>query len=564
MHGSSKSTCAVVIQNILRTGLNPLIIAKTNKAIVGMNNAKTIARFLQENVGLSVTKDTWEERRLKAFQKKDTVDFVIVDESSQVGELDRIILQTVCKKVLYMGDQNQCKPIHDRQAVNTVYIHSLKEQYRFLNAEQISNNLPYQKLFTLFYKEKRKKKLADIFNDLVIGEITTKGFYEQDKNDYVLKNDYSSSFENHIDTLKKYADDDSIIIAFSQNAVDTINSILNEGGALKVGSKVSLKQNDYLNDQFNGYQYRIKQVLNNGKCVCTSIENEETYVFNNNWLALSYAITTMSAQGSSWKHVLGIDKTSPASELWTDRYVITTRAATSIHFLTSLGIGNKDVINLPEVFSTTKDVLSFYQNNAKEGNRNNLLYGCLLELDSLQSSDQSYSTLYNLAIESGLTEDEIKPMFDNHKNHKLKLLELDLNKNVRNTLYYTPVFNSGKTLAGSARICTLEEALAFKYIKHVAEELKDSNRIVIDCDSERTVALFEQYLDKTESYISENKDSAHLVFTTNRLVPTKHKREIDLLGNSKYSLRNIKANKKYNGVQAIPLTQEILDIFNEL
>lgn len=105
MHGSSKSTCAIVIQNILRANLNPLIIAKTNKAIVGMDNAKTIARFLQENIGLSVTKDTWEERRLKAFQKKDTVDFIIVDESSQVGELDRIILETVCKKVLYMGDQ---------------------------------------------------------------------------------------------------------------------------------------------------------------------------------------------------------------------------------------------------------------------------------------------------------------------------------------------------------------------------------------------------------------------------------------------------------------------------
>ena len=120
MHGSSKSTCAIVIQTILRANLNPLIVAKTNKAIVGMDNAKTIARFLQENVGLSVTKDTWEERRLKAFQKQDTIDFVIVDESSQVGELDRILLHTVCKKVLYCGDLNQCSPIHDRKAVDAI------------------------------------------------------------------------------------------------------------------------------------------------------------------------------------------------------------------------------------------------------------------------------------------------------------------------------------------------------------------------------------------------------------------------------------------------------------
>ena len=96
------------------------------------------------------------------------------------------------------------------------------------------------------------------------------------------------------------------------------------------------------------------------------------------------------------------------------------------------------------------------------------------------------------------------------------------------------------------------------------EELKNSNRIVIDCDSKETVKIFEQYLNKTESYVNEDRSSAHLVFTTDKVVPTKHKKDIDLLGNQKFSLRNIKENKVYNNLPSIELTQNILDLFNEL
>lgn len=458
----------------------------------------------------------------------------------------------------------QCKPIHDRQAVNVIYIHSLKEQYRFLNATQFKNEISYQKLFTLMYKEKRKQKLENIFNELIIGEISTNGFYEQDKNDYILRNDYSNSFTNYIDLLKEYSNDDSIIIAFSQNAVDTINNIINEGDNLKIGSKVSLKQNDYLNDQFNGYQYRIIETVGDSKYKCKSIETGSEYVFNRSWLALSYAITTMSAQGSSWPHVLGIDRTSPSQEIWTDRYVITTRASRSIKFLTSIGISNKEIINLPEFFSSSKDVLTFFSKNAKEGNRNNLLYGCLKELQNLKSSDNSFQTLYNLAIESGLKEQEVKAVFDHNLNKKLSLDLLSDNNNIRLVQYFTPVFNTGKTLSGSNRVCSKEEAEAYKYIKYIAEELKGGCRIVIDCDSSETVSKFIHLADKTESYISEDQSSAHFVFTTNKIIPTAHKNKIDLLGNEKYSLRNIKPNKLYNEKEAIPLTQDILDIFNEL
>lgn len=76
--------------------------------------------------------------------------------------------------------------------------------------------------------------------------------------------------------------------------------------------------------------------------------------------------------------------------------------------------------------------------------------------------------------------------------------------------------------------------------------------------------LFSEYLSQTESYVSSDKSSAHLVFTTDKLIRTSHKEGIDFLGNTLYTLRNIKSNKIPNNVEAIPITQEILDIFDGL
>lgn len=562
--GSSKSICALVIQNILRVNLNPLIVAKTNKAIANMDNAKTIAKFLYENVGLSVTKDSWEERRLKAFQKENTIDFVIVDESSQVGELERLILSTVCKKILYIGDIQQCKPIHDRQAINTQYLHSLKNQYRFLNSTMKIEDSCFQVKFTEYHKEKRRDKLISLFNQSVIGTFTTIGYYEKEDNKYVLKNDFSLSFDQYKETLDKYSTDDSVVIAFSQNAVDSINYILNDGLFFKIGSKVSLKINDYDNFQYNGYQYRIIKILENNEYLCKSIESGNEYVFSRSWLTLSYAITTMSSQGSQWKYVLGIDKTGPLTELWTDRYVITTRASISVSFLSSEGLSNSNI--KLQSLKTPKDILDKFIHNAKEGNRNNLLYSAVMELNEIDAPSVFYDKLNQLALKTGLPSSEIDSVFS-HKielSDKLILNNLSFNPSIRESKYFTPVFADGKTLKGSERTLTKEKALGFQHVKYIAEELKNSNRVVIDCDSKETVEKFKKYLNKTEAYINEDCSSAHFVFNTDKIIPTKHKHKIDLLGNEKFSLRNIKQNKTYNNLDTIELTQEILDIFNEL
>ena len=559
--GSSKSTSALVIQNILRVNLNPLIVAKTNKAISGMSNAKTISKFLQENVGLSTTKDTWEEKRLKAFQNKDSIPFLIVDESSQVGELERIILSTVCKKILFLGDISQCKPIHDRQAVNVIYLHSLKTQYRFFNSSMKIDDTCFQGLFSKYHKEKKREKLNELFDTSIKGYFNTFGYYEKEENKYILKNDYTESFNNYIDILKSYSNDNSIIIAYSQNAVDTINNIINEGTNFKIGSKVSLILNDYENNQYNGFQYRVLK-QENKKYLCKSIETGEEYLFHSSWLCLSYAITTMSAQGSQWKYVLGIDRTSPVTELWTDRYVIITRASIEVSFLSSNGM---DKNNLPvnPTFSP-RDILTRFVSQAKEGNRNNTLYYCVQELNKINSPSVYYDKLYKLALDTQLPISEVNTIFNDKISNNLSLNSLNYNLNLRTVQYFTPVFHNGKTLKGSDRILTKEEALQYSNISYIAEELKNSNRIVIDCDSKETVKIFEQYLNKTESYVNEDRSSAHLVFTTDKVVPTKHKKDIDLLGNQKFSLRNIKENKVYNNLPSIELTQNILDLFNEL
>ena len=202
-----------------------------------------------------------------------------------------------------------------------------------------------------------------------------------------------------------------------------------------------------------------------------------------------------------------------------------TRAAKSIKFLTSKGIENKDITPSLDVssFSLSFDnILSSFNNNAKEGNRNNLLYGCVKDLNKGNAPQMYYDTLYNLAVDSGLPPVEIESVFKAGKND-LKLNYLPLNSNVRIKQEYTPVFTNGKTLAGKDRKLNYQEASSFSNLKYVAEELKNSNRIVIDCDSKETVNLFSKYLDKTESYINKNQTSAHFIFITDRIIPNKNK-----------------------------------------
>lgn len=571
--GSSKSHCSKVLQHLLHDTM-PYISAITNKALNGVPNSKTVASLLQQYADIEIG-DDFKLQMLKASSKASSIPFLIVDESSQVGDSTRRILEIIADRILYLGDQEQLPPIKDKAGIDYNYLHTLTKQYRFIEAED-----DFQVNYSLLNKSKHYLRAEEYFKNKVIGTIQAVSKFRKAETEtgYETYSDFSNSFENYIDLLKQYQSDDHQIIVYSQNAVDTINAIVNEGKEIKLNSKVMLTVNDYTALQYNGFQYRVIEIKDK-KALCKSIETGAEYWFNISDLVLAYAMTTMKSQGSRFKHVLGITDTfKPYSKL--DRYVIVTRASHTIRCLTA----NKSEKNQELIIQDKTDTFSINSvinklKNSQEGSRNNTLYGCTKDLIKLNASDDDFNELTLVAKTIGLTDIEIQTTIDSAKvvpteSIKTKksgtskasfvLDDFQTNPNPRLTQYFTPVFKNHKTLLGKDRILSKEEAMAYPDILYIAEELKGSNRIVIDCDSKETVELFSEYLSQTESYVSTDKSSAHLVFTTDKLIRSSHKEGIDLLGNTLYTLRNIKDNKVYNDLKAIPLTQEILDLYENL
>lgn len=119
---------------------------------------------------------------------------------------------------------------------------------------------------------------------------------------------------------------------------------------------------------------------------------------------------------------------------------------------------------------------------------------------------------------------------------------------------------AAKVTMTKAQACLKRDRLSRKHSVEVkvAENLHGGNRVVFDLDNALTVKVFAKFLDLTEAYISEDKSSAHVVFTTDEVLRTVHTRagsdiKGDFLGNAAYQLRIEKSNKVYNGKEAIPL-----------
>lgn len=268
-------------------------------------------------------------------------------------------------------------------------------------------------------------------------------------------------------------------------------------------------------------------------------------------LVLGYALTTTKSQGSEWDHVLMIDGTSNLNERNRDRYVMVTRSGVSLKIL----VDSKAQLEIGVV-----DGALALLDRCEEGDRNTSLYRATKEL---------FGAIKDIALDKGLEEQEVdKTMLSavstptsnisSRSKRSFDLNSFPLLENPRLEKWYTPVFPNHKTLKGADQILTLEEAEAYEGKLYVAEQLKGSNRIVIDCDSKETVELFLRYKDLTESYYSE--DSMYLVFTTDRIIPSQRYNKLDIQGNKTLALRHIKPNKQPNGLEAIPLTQDVLDI----
>lgn len=128
------------------------------------------------------------------------------------------------------------------------------------------------------------------------------------------------------------------------------------------------------------------------------------------------------------------------------------------------------------------------------------------------------------------------------------------------------------------------DAVAIKQCESLAENLKGTKHIVIDCDGDHnkeqldyeTIAYLSKYLTETHALAKPmtcNEYSAmpfgteplaylpasfHLTFSVNRVIPTMHfpKAHIDIIGNKANSLRYLK-NKVWNQIDPIPMTEDI-------
>lgn len=125
------------------------------------------------------------------------------------------------------------------------------------------------------------------------------------------------------------------------------------------------------------------------------------------------------------------------------------------------------------------------------------------------------------------------------------------------------------------------DALAWPHSVYLAENLRHTRFIVIDCDGDHddndldleTIMFLSSYLDKTHAMVKpklvweydgyngtgiEIPASFHLTFVTDRIIPTIHAPEahIDILGNETNQLRYYK-KKLWNGMEPIMMTKEI-------
>lgn len=160
---------------------------------------------------------------------------------------------------------------------------------------------------------------------------------------------------------------------------------------------------------------------------------------------------------------------------------------------------------------------------------------------------------------------------------------------------WVPCTKEGKPLIKWGQGCmSLSDAMATLKCESLAENLKGTKFIVIDCDGDHGESLdldvikfllpytkithtlykpkmvedYEWYHghkikeDSPTSWSSyrEVPASFHLTFSVDKVVPTKHfpQAHMDIVGNKMNSIRYIK-NKIWNGMDPVPMTEEIWD-----
>ena len=569
--GTSKTTCLQVTQDVLKY-FNikvPKIVSLTHKSLVGIKNSSTVHRDINSKFpqNLFGMEEVDLERLIEMLESVNGLtqeEYVCVDEFTLLNSFLINVLKKMYKRILFVGDTAQLG--NSTSYVGPV-LGTLTKQYRFAAAETT-----LQIDITEAHFKNDKELVKQLLKPSIIG--TFKAKLKARYVSGVMKpyTDYTDSFTDFKDVLDQYKTLDSMVIAFSSDAVHHLNILMNGGDdIIKRGSKVIIKDNPSFKEvTTQGSIFIVLDSTDNGLLKATN--GSDIVYLESSQVELAFALTSLKAQGSSWDHVLYIEGTASKKDIYKDIYSSVTRAKKTVRIL-SRGEVNTKVVNLFKLLET------------KEGSRNTDLYKALQYIKQ-EAEDAGLSTEEVLKTESKvfksvyIQSDEKSTTYiqDQH------LQSLDTPKNL--TKNYGFVLITGYDEKGNElkwypngedqRNKTKEEAQYLldqhlktgKYVTgYITEELCGGNRIVIDCDNEKTVNLFLKYKDITESYYS--KDSMHLVFTVDKFFKRSSFNQEDgfkgdLLGNATYSLRNVKDNKTPNYKEAVPLPVEVEQLLSQL
>lgn len=323
--GTSKTTCINVLHSYMANNCNKTVqcISLTNKSVKELpDGSNTFHKLIKDTFDLSDVINMDDESLRYIAEMKECsneirkIDYLIVDEYTLLTPSSIDVCKRIAKNIIFVGDRAQ---LENGLVYIGNFLCTLSEQFRFKNAE---DSLQIDVTEARFSND--IEGINKIIKPKFIGFFSGKFKYKDEGTKKIGYIDYNDAFAALKEEIDKYKDLNSIILAYSSNACKNINKIANNGEDIKIGSKVILKRPVYNKRKVVQSSFGIVTLIRDdsatvdfdGKSVRVDIDS----------LELGYAITTLSAQGSSWDYVLFADGTSPKSFRIADIYVGITRA----------------------------------------------------------------------------------------------------------------------------------------------------------------------------------------------------------------------------------------------
>lgn len=541
--GTSKSTCIkAVVENIKSlTGVEPLVVSTTHRALEDFTSeTKTVAKMLNDLIGASTIGEqanivaTALTQVMMLFEDR-KIPYLIVDEYSTIPQEILEALKLVAHRVLFVGDSEQ---LSRGTLIGAPVLSMLTEQFRFVNS-----TTDLQTRITSLIARKKVEDIDDLISQSSVATFTGTVLPEKDGRVIESKTKYVGHFDHLQGLLCEYKGLDSQIVVYSRAAADEINSVINGSDEVQQGSKVIVISRDYSNPEaIPGTVGSVVEVVGK-EALCISLKGK---IFSAKLkdLGLAYALTTTVAQGSCWDNVLAVLGTANKENIYRDAYSAITRAAKTLRVIQRSTVNTEYI----EMFDFLDSV---------EGNRNTNLHHSRNVIAKYHTQELGLPAEEVTKVLSSPAPKASKPSTSEPKAAApAPTGDARYGVIVGNKKFPT----AAKVTMTKAQACLKRDRLSRKHSVEVkvAENLHGGNRVVFDLDNALTVKVFAKFLDLTEAYISEDKSSAHIVFTTDEVLRTVHTRagsdiKGDFLGNAAYQLRIEKSNKVYNGKEAIPL-----------